>query len=359
MDNKDKIIAMQLDLIREMTERNLRNTGLDMWGTGAKTDSANAENKSAGISADAEIPGGNGGKTARSAANDGGSGGDPGADAPPREDITALRDELHSYIGLESVKREVDSLINIATVYNLRREQGLPVAEMSMHMVFTGNPGTGKTMITRLMARIYHSLGLLSKGHLVETDRGGLVAGYVGQTAMKTKKLAESAIGGILFIDEAYSLVGGGDNDFGGEAIDTLLKIMEDNRDDIVVIVAGYPELMEDFISSNPGLESRFNRYIHFEDYTAEEMVEIFRMQCGKNYYTLTPAAEAEVKQLLEFAAEAAGTFGNGRGVRNVFENVLVAQANRLATAENITREMLMEILPEDVTEAESAIRGE
>lgn len=341
-DNKDKIIAMQLELIRDMTERNLRNVGLDMWGANAtRTDTA---------------------KSQETVKNEGG--GDKPEEAketpaPEKENIDDLRRELHEYIGLETVKGEVDSLINVATVYRLRRDNGLPVADMSLHMVFTGNPGTGKTMIARFMARVYHSLGLLSKGHLVETDRSGLVAGYVGQTAMKTRKLAESAIGGVLFIDEAYSLTDTGENDFGGEAIDTLLKIMEDNRDDLVVIVAGYPELMGDFIDSNPGLESRFNKYMEFEDYTAEEMLAIFKMQCGKNYYTLTESAEAELAALLETASSAAGTFGNARGVRNVFENVLVAQANRLAGSENITKETLMEILPEDIKAAAEDIRTE
>ncbi|MBQ7826670.1 MAG: AAA family ATPase [Clostridia bacterium] len=340
--SKDKIIAMQLELIRDMTERNLRNVGLDMWGTKAPQ------------SHEAKAP-----ETVKN--TDGGGMAEEVKEAPlpEKENIEDLRRELHGYIGLETVKSEVDSLINVATVYQLRRENGLPVADMSLHMVFTGNPGTGKTMIARFMARVYHSLGLLSKGHLVETDRSGLVAGYVGQTAMKTRKLAESAIGGVLFIDEAYSLTDTGENDFGGETIDTLLKIMEDNRDDLVVIVAGYPELMGDFIDSNPGLESRFNRYIEFEDYTAEEMLAIFKMQCEKNYYTLTEAAEAELKGLLEMASDAAGTFGNARGVRNVFENVLVAQANRLSGTENITKEILMEILPEDITAAAEDVRTE
>ncbi len=164
----------------------------------------------------------------------------------------------------------------------LRREHGLPTADLSLHMVFSGNPGTGKTTVARLMARIYHSLGILSKGQLVETDRSGLVAGYVGQTAIKTRKVIDSALGGVLFIDEAYSLAAGGENDFGQEAIETVLKAMEDHRDDLVVIVAGYDGLMERFIHSNPGLESRFNRFLHFADYTEEELLAIFRMQCEK-----------------------------------------------------------------------------
>lgn len=345
-DGKDKIIAMQLELIREMTERNIRNSGIELWG-----DKKTANGEKSKNSANAEKPDDGKAETKVDASDNSASdGGDE--KTPEKEDIVDLRRELEGYIGLESVKREVESLINMATVYEMRKKQDLPVADMSLHMVFTGNPGTGKTMIARFMARVYHSLGILSKGQLVETDRSGLVAGYVGQTAMKTKKICESALGGVLFIDEAYSLAGGGENDFGGEAIDTLLKFMEDNRDELVVICAGYIGPMQRFIGANPGLESRFNRYIDFADYTAEEMLGIFKLQCKKNCYTLTSDADAKLAELLSIAAEAAGTFGNARGVRNVFENVLVAQANRLANAENVTREMLMEITVDDIDKA-------
>ena len=176
-------------------------------------------------------------------------------------------------MGLETVKEEVKDLINLAVIYQKRRENQLPTADMSFHMVFSGNPGTGKTMIARLMARVYKVLGILSKGQLVEVDRSGLVAGYVGQTALKTSEVIEKAKGGVLFIDEAYALTNKEGNDFGQEAVDTLLKAMEDNREDLIVIVAGYEGLMEEFIHSNPGLESRFNRYLHFDDYTPEEML--------------------------------------------------------------------------------------
>lgn len=349
-DGKDKIIAMQLELIREMTERNMRNTGMDIWGSAGKEEKTaidenrtNSTNDKNGVSKTPDAP-----KKADSSA----SGGDAPAqtpEIPPKENIEDLRRELEGYIGLDEVKREVESLINMATVYGMRKEKGLPVADMSLHMVFTGNPGTGKTMIARFMSRVYHSLDILSKGQLVETDRSGLVAGYVGQTALKTKKICESALGGVLFIDEAYSLAGGGENDFGGEAIDTLLKFMEDNRDDLVVICAGYIGPMQRFIGANPGLESRFNRYIDFADYTADEMLAIFKLQCKKNCYTLADDAEEKLKSLLELAASAAGTFGNARGVRNVFENVLVAQANRLAGESEITKEILMQITSEDI----------
>ena len=231
----------------------------------------------------------------------------------------------------------------------MRRENDLPCTEMSLHMVFSGNPGTGKTTIARLMSRIYHSLGILSKGHLVEVDRSGLVAGYVGQTAGKTAAVIEKALGGVLFIDEAYALNGRSENDFGQEAIDTLLKAMEDHRDDLVVIVAGYDGLMETFIHSNPGLESRFNRYLHFEDYTLEELTDIFLMQCEKGRYTLDEAAKSAVRLLIAERNRDSSTFGNARGVRNLFEQLLTAQCNRLAAAEGpLTREDLMALTAAD-----------
>ena len=191
-----------------------------------------------------------------------------------------------------------------------------------------GNPGTGKTTVARCVARIYKCLGLLSKGQLVETDRSGLVAGYVGQTAIKTQEVIQSAIGGVLFIDEAYTLSNGGANDFGQEAIDTLLKAMEDHRDDLVVIVAGYDDLMGDFIHSNPGLESRFNRYIHFEDYSADQMFSIFESLCSKNQYELSYDAEDAVKSY--FSNVDISAIGNGRGARNLFEKVVTQQAKRI-----------------------------
>ena len=260
-----------------------------------------------------------------------------------------LQKELDSYVGLSAVKREVKDLINLAAVERLRRQHGLPTADMSLHMVFSGNPGTGKTTIARLMARVYHSLGILSKGQLAEVDRSGLVAGYVGQTAIKTRKVIDSALGGVLFIDEAYALNGGGANDFGQEAIDTLLKAMEDHRDDLVVIVAGYDGLMDEFIHSNPGLESRFNRFLHFADYTAEELLAIFRMQCEKGCYILEPEAEAPLRSLLERRMADAASFGNARGVRNLFEQILVRQAGRLAGQASVNREDLTRITAADV----------
>lgn len=336
MDKKDEIISMQLDLIRSMTENSMRRISSDFWGSGRADKPASAVKNDAAPQT----------TTKQS---------EEKADAsseekiPPKEDMADLKAELSSYIGLSAIKTEVENLINMATVYGMRREHGLPTADMSLHMVFSGNPGTGKTMIARFMARVYHSLGILSKGQLVEVDRSGLVAGYVGQTAIKTSKVLERAKGGVLFIDEAYTLTSKEGNDFGYEAVDTILKAMEDNREDLVVIVAGYIDRMEGFIDSNPGLQSRFNKYLHFEDYSGEEMTDIFLMQCEKNCYTPDEDAVAAIREYLRMASEEAGEFGNARGVRNVFEKVLSAQANRLAAMKEITREELMRITKEDV----------
>ncbi|MBQ5886336.1 MAG: AAA family ATPase [Clostridia bacterium] len=337
MDKKDEIISMQLDLIRSMTENNMRRIGTDFWGNGRADKPAakigdSPEKTAPQTETKTEVP--------------------TEEKIPPKENIEDLKKELSSYIGLSTVKTEVENLINMATVYGMRREHGLPTADMSLHMVFSGNPGTGKTMIARFMARVYHSLGILSKGQLIEVDRSGLVAGYVGQTAIKTSKVLEKAKGGVLFIDEAYTLTSKEGNDFGYEAVDTILKAMEDNREDLVVIVAGYIDRMEGFIDSNPGLQSRFNKYLHFADYSAEEMTDIFLMQCEKNCYTPDKDAVEAIREYLRMASEEAGEFGNARGVRNVFEKVLSAQANRLAAAKEITREELMHLTKEDVQTA-------
>ena len=271
----------------------------------------------------------------------------------PPEKIEDLKAELHGYIGLDLIKQEVDSLINYVTIMQRRKDAGLPTPDMSLHMVFSGNPGTGKTMIARLMSRIYKSLGILSKGHLVETDRSGLVAGYVGQTAIKTKEVIDKAKGGVLFIDEAYALTNRGGQDFGQEAVDTLLKNMEDMRDDLIVIVAGYTELMEQFVNSNPGLKSRFNRFMEFPDYTVDELMGIFDMRCEKSGYRLKDdEAREALRARLVKASEDLSAFGNARGVRNLFERALSKQADRLAGNEEITKEDLESLTAEDIKEA-------
>ena len=368
-DKRDEIISMQLDLIRQMTQNNIRRLSDDIWGASRSNGTQNPQTAQKSQSGKTQIPtenhpqnpqnpadgAANTVKPPETKASDGGDGGsvtEKEEELPPKESMQDLEKELAGYIGLAEVKKEVENLINMAMVYQMRREHDLPNTDMSLHMVFSGNPGTGKTMIARFMARVYHSLGILSKGQLVEVDRSGLVAGYIGQTAIKTAKVLESAMGGVLFIDEAYTLTSKSENDFGFEAVDTILKAMEDNRDDLVVIVAGYTELMEEFVDSNPGLRSRFNKYLDFADYTAEEMRGIFALQCKKSQYTLDDDAEALLTEYFTAVSEAAGEFGNARGVRNTFEKVLTAQANRIAHEKEITRETLMRITKADVAEA-------
>lgn len=359
-DKKDEIISMQLDLIRKMTENNIKRLSDDIWGT-TRTTVPTKQKPAAPQKPTAKPAQPSNSAPAKPSdenlvkASDGGDGAKPveaEEKLSEKENIEDLKKELDSYIGLEEVKKEVKNLINMATVYKLRRDNNLPTADVSLHMVFSGNPGTGKTMIARFMARVYHSLGILSKGQLVEVDRSGLVAGYIGQTAIKTAKVLEGAIGGVLFIDEAYTLTAKTENDFGFEAVDTILKSMEDNRDDLVVIVAGYIDLMEDFIDSNPGLRSRFNKYINFDDYSVEEMLGIFNLQCEKSCYVLDEEAKTALKEYFTAVSEAAGEFGNARGVRNTFERILTEQANRIAVMETVSRDDLMKITKADVDAA-------
>lgn len=266
------------------------------------------------------------------------------------EIIMDSQNELQSLIGLSSVKAEVERLTNFIKIMKVREKQGLPVSEISYHCVFTGNPGTGKTTVARILANIYSELGVIKKGHLVETDRSGLVAEYVGQTAVKTNKIIDSALDGVLFIDEAYSLVNGGNNDYGSEAISTLLKRMEDDRKRLVVILAGYGNEMQTFINSNPGLQSRFNRYIDFPDYNSDELLDIYKRNLKKHKYTLSTEAEAFISAFLANAvANKDKNFGNARFVRNLFEKTLENQAMRLASIGHLTSEMLCEISIEDV----------
>ena len=260
--------------------------------------------------------------------------------------------ELDELIGLEEVKEEVRGIANFAKTQKMRQEQGLKTPKMSFHLVFTGSPGTGKTTVARIVARIYKDLGILKKGHLVETDRSGLVAEYMGQTAVKTNAVVDSALNGVLFIDEAYALVpeGGRANDYGQEAIATLLKRMEDDRDRLVVIIAGYPDEMKRFINSNPGLQSRFNKYINFPDYTGEELYRIFCMYMRKNEYTMSEEASAYLMEHMNYkVAHKERNFGNARYARNIFEKVIQQQANRLAGRTGLSRKELTEITLDDL----------
>lgn len=258
--------------------------------------------------------------------------------------------ELQALVGLENVKDEIEGIANFAKIQKMRKDNELSCAGMSYHLVFTGNPGTGKTTVARIVSRIYKELGLLSKGHLVEVDRGGLVAGYVGQTATKTKEVLDSAMGGVLFIDEAYTLASEDDKGFGQEAIDTILKTMEDNRENLCVVVAGYDDLMENFIDSNPGLRSRFTRYIHFDDYKPDELMAIFMQNVNKNQYKLGRGVKTKLNAYFEeLYTNRDENFGNGRSVRTYFEQVITNQANRLAKEADLSKEDLMTIKTEDL----------
>lgn len=266
---------------------------------------------------------------------------------PPRplEELLAELDEL---VGLEGVKAEVRRLTSLLQVQQLRLERGLPVMETSHHLVFTGNPGTGKTTVARLLSQVYHSVGVVTRGHLVETDRSKLVAGYVGQTALKTQQVIEAAFGGMLLIDEAYALARGGENDFGREAIDTLVKLMEDHRDDLAIVAAGYPEEMADFIDANPGLKSRFTRTVHFPDYTTDELIVIFVKLGDRHRYHLSDDALARVRELVDAEPRTRG-FGNARFVRNLFETAVGHQAVRVVALSDPSDEQLTTLTADDI----------
>jgi hypothetical protein len=264
-------------------------------------------------------------------------------------EVGDLLSELRALTGLRTVKNEVDDLVAFLKVQGIRKSRGMAQSSISRHLVFYGNPGTGKTTVARLLSRIYASLGFLSKGHLVETDRSGMVAGYIGQTALKTREICETALGGVLFIDEAYTLAGK-DQDFGQEAIDTLLKFMEDNRDNLVVVVAGYPDKMASFLDSNPGIRSRFTRFMNFQDYSPDELSSIFATFCKEGGFTLSDGASAKARSIFEeLYLQRDATFGNARFARNLFEQSLVRHARRITKSDHITDGMLTMMEDEDI----------
>lgn len=274
------------------------------------------------------------------------------------EDLEVSLKALEALVGLEEVKQEVTTLVNLVKVRSLRKSRGMKVPDMSLHMVFSGNPGTGKTTVARLVGRIYKALGILPSGHVIEVDRAGLVAGYIGQTAIKTKEALQKAHGGILFIDEAYTLVGHHETDFGQEAIDTVLKYMEDNRDSIVVIVAGYAQKMQSFVQSNPGLQSRFNKFISFGDYAVSDLYTIFlRLVESHQYYYNEQVAQIVLDGLAAVKIKEDSRFANARTVRNVFETVVQEQANRIAGNKKCDDDALYLIDEADVTAAFSKHR--
>lgn len=261
---------------------------------------------------------------------------------------------LYRLTGLAEVKREVETLISLARVFNLRREHGLPVPDMSFHLVFAGSPGTGKTTVARIIAKIYGQLNLISRGHLIETDRAGLVGGYIGQTAIKTKEVIDTAIGGVLFIDEAYSLNAKSEDDYGPEAVETILKSMEDNRDNLVVIVAGYTAQMKDFIQSNPGLQSRFSRTIEFSDYSKSEMLEIYQGMIGEAGYRLGDGTLPLLTDLMaDLVENRDSSFANARDARKLFQRTVEAQAGRISFQNDISESDLITITKDDLPSAE------
>jgi Cdc6-like AAA superfamily ATPase len=295
---------------------------------------------------------GSGAATPAATATVGGQLGSDGAPPPmpPARPLDELLAELDDLVGLAEVKQEVKLVANLLQVQKLRRERNLATLDTTRHLVFVGNPGTGKTTVARLVAEIYRTLGVVARGHLVETDRSGLVAGYVGQTATKVMAVFDEADGGVLLIDEAYALVRGGDNDFGREAIDTIVKAMEDRRDSVVVIVAGYPDEMDGFMDANPGLRSRFPKTIEFPDYTTDELVGIFDSIAEGAHYRVTDATRTRVHTWLGAFPRGKG-FGNGRLARNLFEDAVARHATRVVTLTDPTDDQLVTLEESDIPE--------
>lgn len=269
----------------------------------------------------------------------------------PAEPEKDPMEELEALVGLETIKQDVKELMAFVKIQKLRKDSGLRSVPVSLHLVFTGNPGTGKTTVARIIGRLYKQIGVLSKGQLIEVDRSGLVAGYVGQTALKTQDQIKKAMGGVLFIDEAYALAQK-DDAFGQEAIDTVLKAMEDHRDDLVVIVAGYTKPMEKFINSNPGLKSRFNKYFEFPDYTIDELEQIFYLNCKKYDYIVEEDAKKQIRaRIVSRKMQRQENFANAREVRNMFEDIITNQARRVAEMEAPTHDDMMRITIMDLSD--------
>ncbi|MEQ8245853.1 AAA family ATPase [Fulvivirga sp.] len=276
---------------------------------------------------------------------------------PDDDTLEKVMSELNELIGLDNIKKNVEDLTNFLKVQQLREEKGLKKSNTSLHAVFMGPPGTGKTTVARLLGRIYKHLGYLNKGHLIETDRAGLVAGYVGQTAIKTEEMINQALDGVLFIDEAYAMTSGSMNDYGSEAIEVLLKRMEDNRVNLVVVVAGYPDEMEIFIQSNPGLQSRFNRYFKFDHYSIDALLNIFKLYAKKADFILSEEAEEKLLEIIERVHEKKHSgFGNARTMRNLFEKIIERQANRVVKITPVTKGILQLIAEPDIPEVLDAV---
>ncbi len=352
-DYTDRAELVAIEQFRSMLLGAIRRGSIDPAGATAPDGRAGADasgtGSPAGTDADDDAAAAHGADApAATAATETATDEDAEPPLPPPRPLDELLHELDGLVGMAAVKAEVKLVANLIRVQQLRRERGLKVLEQSHHLIFTGNPGTGKTTVARLVAQIYRTLGVVAKGQLVETDRSGLVAGYVGQTAPKVVAAFDKADEGVLLIDEAYALVRGSENDFGQEAIDTIVKLIEDRRDRIVVIAAGYPDEMDDFVNANPGLKSRFPKTLSFPDYTSDELVQIFQNLCDDANYLCDADAKAKVRLWLEAQPRVKG-FGNGRLVRNLFEDAVSRQASRVVTLTKPTDIELVLMVPADI----------